>query len=136
VEKKRTVIDSNVFLRYFMRDLEEQAEGLTRLREKARKKEIELILLPIVVMEVGWVLEKFYKLSREKVCDYLEAIVSIPEIKLIDEEVIQEALRLYKKGVKLGDAFIIAWSKEIGAEKIWTFDRRDFKKAGFPYDVP
>jgi len=31
---------------------------------------------------------------------------------------------------------LIAWAKEIQAEKIWTYDRRDFKKAGFPYKEP
>ncbi len=52
------------------------------------------------------------------------------------QNMLSEALALYRKGVKLGDAVLIAWANEIKAEKIWTYYRRDFKKAGFLYEEP
>jgi len=136
VSKSVTVLDTNVFLRHFIREDSEKAQALDRLRARARRGEIKLVLLPIVFLELGWVLEKFYRLKREEVALYLEAVLSTPEIKVEMQNMLSEALALYRKGVKLGDAVLIAWANEIKAEKIWTYYRRDFKKAGFLYEEP
>ena len=136
MSKPVTVVDTNVFLRHFIRDDSEKAQALDRLRAKARRGEIRLVLLPIVFLELGWVLEKFYRLKREEVATYLEAVLSTPEIKVVMQDMLSEALVLYREGVKLGDAVLIAWAREIKAEKIWTFNQRDFRRAGFPYEEP
>ena len=131
-----TVVDTNVLLRYFIRDDPEGAQAFDRLRAKARAGEIKLVLLPIVFLELGWVLEKFYRLPREDVATYLEATLSAPEISVEMEGILVEALSLYRKGIKLADALLVAWARAIGAEMIWTFDQKDFRKAAFPYKRP
>jgi len=90
--------------------------------------------LPLVVDL--WVLEKFYRLPREDVATYLEAILSAPEISVEMEGILVEALSLYRKGIKLADALLVAWARAIGAEMIWTFDQKDFRKAAFPHKRP
>lgn len=124
----RASIDTNILLRLLIKDDDIKRKACERLLEKAKRKEVYLYILPIVVMEVVWVLEKYYKLDRKTVRELTEAIMNTPELYIEMEDVFRKALRLYEeKNVKFADAVIGYWGLEKGLSIVYTYDERDFK---------
>ncbi len=113
--------------RLLIKDDDIKRKACERLLEKAKRKEIYLYILPIVIMEIVWVLEKYYKLDRKTVRELTEAIMNTTELHIEMEDVFRKALRLYEeKNVKFADAVIGYWSLEKGISIVYTYDERDF----------
>ena len=124
----RASVDTNVLLRLLIKDDDIKKKACERLLEKAKLKEIHLYILPIVVMEIVWVLEKYYKLDRKTVRELAEAVMNTPELHIEMEDVFRKALRLYEeKNVKFADAVIGYWGLEKDLSIVYTYDERDFK---------
>jgi len=124
----RASVDTNVLLRLLIKDDDIKKKACERLLEKAKLKEIHLYILPIVVMEIVWVLEKYYKLDRKTVRELAEAVMNTPELHIEMEDVFRKALRLYEeKNVKFADAVIGYWGLENDISIVYTYDERDFK---------
>ena len=124
----RASVDTNILLRLLIKDDDIKKKACERLLEKAKLKEIHLYILPIVVMEIVWVLEKYYKLDRKTVRELAEAVMNTPELHIEMEDVFRKALRLYEeKNVKFADAVIGYWGLENDISIVYTYDERDFK---------
>lgn len=124
----RAIVDTNVLLRLLIKDDDIKRKACERLLEKAKRKEIYLYILPIVVMEIVWVLEKYYKLDRKTTRELTEAVMNTPELHIEMEDVFRKALRLYEeKNVKFADAVIGYWGLEKDFSIVYTYDERDFK---------
>lgn len=127
----KALVDTNVLLRLLIRDDEVKKKACERLLEKARRKELYLYVLPVVVMEIVWVLEKYYKLDRKTVRELAEAVINTPELNVMIEDVFRKALKLYEeKNVKFADAVIGYWGVDQGFSGVYTYDERDFKHIG------
>lgn len=121
-------VDTNVLLRLLIKDDDTKRKACERLLEKARQKEIYLYILPEVIMEIVWMLEKYYRLDRKIVRELTEAIMNTPEFHIEMEDVFRKALRLYEeKNVKFADAVIGYWGLERDISIVYTYDERDFK---------
>jgi predicted nucleic-acid-binding protein len=124
----KAFVDTNVFIRFFVKDDSEKAAGLERLFQKVQQGEIALYIMPIVILEIVWVLEKFYKWSRKDVSEIIETILSTPEIRVEMKDVIFQAIQLYKdSNVKFADAFITQWVIKEGGSLFYTYDKKHFK---------
>lgn len=124
----RAIVDTNVLLRLLIKDDDIKRKACERLLEKAKRKEIYLYILPIVIMEIVWVLEKYYKLDRKTIRELTEAVMNTPELHIEMEDVFRKALRLYEeKNVKFADAVIGYWGLEKDFSIVYTYDERDFK---------
>lgn len=124
----KALVDTNVLLRLLIRDDEVKKKACERLLEKARRKELYLYVLPVVVMEIVWVLEKYYKLDRKTVRELAEAVINTSELNVMIEDVFRKALKLYEeKNVKFADAVIGYWGVDQGFSVVYTYDERDFK---------
>ncbi|MEW5815668.1 MAG: PIN domain-containing protein [Spirochaetota bacterium] len=124
----RANVDTNVLLRLLIKDNDIKRKACERLLEKAKRKEIYLYILPIVVMEIVWVLEKYYKLGRKTVRELTEAVMNTPELHIEMEDVFRKALKVYEeKNVKFADAVIGYWGLEKGFSIVYTYDERDFR---------
>lgn len=125
---RKASIDTNILLRLLIKDDDIKKKACEKLLEKARLKEIQLYILPIVVMEIVWVLEKYYKLDRKTIRELAEAVMNTPELHIEMEDVFRRALRLYEeKNVKFADAVIGYWGFEKGLSIVYTYDEKDFK---------
>lgn len=125
---RKASIDTNILLRLLIKDDDIKKKACEKLLEKARLKEIQLYILPIVVMEIVWVLEKYYKLDRKTIRELAEAVMNTPELHIEMEDVFRKALRLYEeKNVKFADAVIGYWGLEKGLSIVYTYDEKDFK---------
>lgn len=126
-----TFVDSNVFLRFFAGDDSQQSAASESLLKMARRGEIDLITGPPVFFEVAWVLSYRYKVRRDVVLDMLEAMSAFPGLKVIDENIVIDAIaRARMTETEFADAYIAISTERYGAADVATFNKRHFTKLG------
>jgi predicted nucleic-acid-binding protein len=125
---KRIVIDTNLLIRYLVNDDSRKAQIVDTLLKKAGKGDIRILMPSIVVAELVWVLESFYKMETAEIADLVDSILNTPGLAVSDDSIVRSALKRYRtKGVDLVDAWIAAYAQDKGANEIHTFDKKHFK---------
>lgn len=125
---KRVVIDTNLLIRYLVNDDDRKAHIVDMLLKKAGKGEIQVFMPSIVIAELVWVLESFYKMEAAEIADLVDSILNTPGMTVSDDLIVRSALKRYRTtGVDLVDAWIVAYAQDKGASEIHTFDRKHFK---------
>jgi len=125
-----TFVDANVFLRLFAElDNESQAGQVEKLLVKAQAGEIDLVTGPPVLFEVAWVLGQRYKVHNDKVLDVLEAILSYPNLRVLDKELVIAAISLAREtGSVFADSYIAISASNVKADNVSTFNKKHFAK--------
>jgi predicted nucleic-acid-binding protein len=123
-------VDSNVFLRYYSRDDETQRKQAKSILLRAREKAIELYCGPPVFFEVAWVLKSTYGLKNDEVLNILEAMLGTPNLRVIDAEIVRDAIAL-ARGTQQGfaDSYIAVTAQRL-ATGVITFNEKHFAKLG------
>ena len=62
-------VDTNVFLRFFVRDVESFYQKAKELFEKAEKGTVKLETNDLVIAEIVWVLESYYDFTKTEIKD-------------------------------------------------------------------
>lgn len=125
---KRIVIDTNLLIRYLINDDSRKAQVVDTLLKKAGKDELHILMPSIVVAELVWVLESFYKMETAEIADLVDSILNTPGLTVPDDSIVRSALKQYRtKGVDLVDAWIAAFAQGKKANEIHTFDKKHFK---------
>lgn len=131
--KKPVFVDTNVFLRFFVKDDPEMFEKSHVLFARTESGEITLVTSEIILAEVVWVLESYYAFRREEILVVIEAILGTRHLRVINRAMIQEAARLFSEGsMDFVDACALASAGQAGCSSIATFDRRHFRKGRLP----
>jgi predicted nucleic-acid-binding protein len=122
-------VDTNVFLRFFVRDVESLYEKARALFEKAETGKIRLETSELVIAEIVWVLESFYGFSRTEVADVITTLLSSRNLRVANQAQISDAVHLYSSGnMDFIDAYNIAYIKSKEYTSVATFDTKHFKK--------
>jgi len=129
-DNRDVVIDTNLLVRYLTDDESQKAKAVDALLNSAGKGEIKILIPSIVIAELVWVLESFYKMIADDITGLVEAILNTPGVDTQDKSVIKASLKLYRsKKIDLIDAWIIEFTKAKGAKRIYTFDKKHFRDA-------
>jgi predicted nucleic-acid-binding protein len=129
-DNRDVVIDTNLLVHYLTDDEPQKAKAVDALLNSAGKGEIKILIPSIVIAELVWVLESFYKMIADDITGLVEAILNTPGVDTQDKSVIKGALKLYRsKKIDLIDAWIIEFTKAKGAKRIYTFDKKHFRDA-------
>lgn len=124
----RAVIDTNLLVRYLTGDDPARANDVKRLLLRAAEGEIRLHIPSVVIAELVWVLQSFYKLERSEIAPLLNAILHTRGVEVGDKAVVSGAIELYRDGsIDFIDAWIAAFAKAAGIRAVYTFDRKHFK---------
>lgn len=124
----RAVIDTNLLVRYLTEDDPSKANDVKRLLLKAEQGEIRLLIPSVVLAELVWVLQSFYKLDREEIVPLLNAILRTHGVEVSDKAVISDAIAIYgNTTMDFIDAWIVAFANAAEVQTIYTFDRKHFK---------
>ena len=127
-DRKRAVIDTNLLVRYLTEDDPSKANDVKRLLLKAAQGEIRLLIPSIVIAELVWVLQSFYKLQRSEIVPLLNAILQTHGVEVSDKTVVSDAIAIYRDdAIDFIDAWIVAFAKAAEVRAIYTFDRKHFK---------
>ena len=127
-DRKRAVIDTNLLVRYLTGDDPSKANEVGRLLLKAAEGEIGLLIPSVVIAELVWVLQSFYKLERGEIVPLLNAILHTRGVEVSDKAVVSDAIAIYGDDtIDFIDAWIVAFAKAADVRAIYTFDRKHFK---------
>jgi len=129
VNGNKAFIDTSAILRLLVKDDPAKAEAVEKLLKESKDKGTTLYLLPVTILEIVWVTEKVYRLSRKTIRELVEAILNTPDLKCPLERVFRQALITYEtQKIKFADAVMGYWGLEEGVSTVYTYDEDDFKK--------
>ncbi len=89
---ERVFADTNLFLRYLTNDVPAQADAVEALLKRAKRGEISLVTNALVMAEIVWTLESFYKLQKAEIRDKVLAILNTSGVEITDSELVLQAV--------------------------------------------
>lgn len=117
-------LDTNILVRFIVRDDARQAALASRLIEGAIRAG-ETLYVPVTVMlELEWVLRSNFGFDKERVTTTLSRLLASVELSFESEAAVEIALALYRDGAAdFSDCVHIASAHVAGESPLWTFDR-------------
>jgi predicted nucleic-acid-binding protein len=116
----RAFVDTNVLVRHLTGDPPDQAAAATAFLQNAK----HLYLTDLVLAEVVYVLESFYKVKREIVAEFARAILAFPAVAVADGALLLRAVEVYEvERLDFAEAYLVACAEVSGVNAIATFDR-------------
>ena len=136
-ESSKGWLDTNVILRYLVRDNEELFQAVKPLFLRAEAGEISLYIHEITMAELVWTLESFFGYKKEEIVRVLTRLINAEGIEVPNKEIVRNALILYLEAdVDYIDAFLASQAASSGISTIFTLDKEHFSrltdKAKFP----
>lgn len=121
---KKLIIDTNILLRFLLKDIPHQAEEARKVFKQAEKDKVKLIIPQIVIFEIVFQLIKVYKFEKNKVIDAIKVILNTDYFEVQDNEVFQESLKKFKlANISFADCFLASYSEKQKCE-VFTFDKK------------
>lgn len=116
-------IDSNIFIRFFVKDDTEKSIKTEKLFRDIVGGKLKCITSAMVIAEIVWVLEKFYKIDKESVCDNIELILNTPNIKVAEKDIVLDAVKAYRYySVDFIDSYNYSYLKSHNSSSILSYD--------------
>lgn len=120
---KRAFVDANVILRYLTKDPPEMAEAALKTFRDAKNGKVFLLVTNLTVAEVVWVLESFYRYSKNQIAETLTEFLLCDGLEVESLDLLIEALALYQeKNLDFADAFLAVTALQKGTPTIYSFD--------------
>ena len=121
-------LDTNILLRYVLRDDEAKARAAFALLARVEQGEEKVETSPLVIFETIFTLQKRYRVPREEIQQALSDILSLRGLSLPNKSIYECALELYtRQNISFADAYNAAYMAARGLSEIYSFDR-DFDK--------
>lgn len=130
-------IDTNIFLRVLIKESEIQYSHCYSLLKAIKENEIKAQTSTIVLAEIVWTLNSYYKFSKKEATAAVKSILYLRGLDIEDHYHYPKALELYEKySIKFIDA-LIASHPEIQEKKmtIVSYDQ-DYKKLQILFLTP
>lgn len=122
-------VDTNVFLRFLTNDDSVKAKRAEALFRDAVRGKITLATSLLVIAEIVWTLESFYKLEKPDIAAKVEKILNTPNLECPDSSLLFLALDLYvHANIDFVDAYNACHMKDRGLTQILTYDRKHFSR--------
>ena len=129
---EEVLLDTNVILRHALGDVPSHRNQARRLFEEAGEGTLRLLVPSLVVAQVVWTLESFYRASREYIVGLLQALLASPGVEAIEPRVAARCLEIYRAhNVEIVDAYLVALAEDTKTRVLATFNKRDFRR--FPH---
>lgn len=118
-------LDSNVLLRFLVRDAPAQSQAASRIVHGAIHTEQPLFISVPVLCETVWVLQRRYKLGRDVICSTITALLDSAAFELAYPEQVQDAVAFFERGrAGFADYLIGTLAQARGCDHTYTFDRK------------
>ncbi|OGC49578.1 hypothetical protein A3F07_02325 [candidate division WWE3 bacterium RIFCSPHIGHO2_12_FULL_38_15] len=119
-------IDTNVFLRFLLKDDPDSYEEVVKLFELVEEGKVKPYTSNIVILEIIYVLVKTLKISRTEVLRDIQDLFSMRGLIILEKTNTKEALKIFKQtGVKFADCLIATQIKS--GTQLCTYDKEFFK---------
>lgn len=120
---KNIVIDTNVFIRYLVKDNEKQFQFAKKIFKEVESKKTKAFVSILVINEIIWVLENYYEIKREDYLPKLITIFSLKNFQIIEitrKKLIEIFEMMLKKNIDFTDLYLL---NSFSKEKIVSFDK-------------
>ena len=122
---KTSFLDANIFLRYLTNDDPAKADRVEKLLELAGKGKERLMTTELVIAEVVWVLESFYKLGNSDIGPMIKAILATPGLEVINGPLVEVAIEHYMaQNIDFIDGYIVAVMDRHHVSEIFSYDKK------------
>jgi len=121
-------IDTNILIRFLTGDDELQAKKVYSIFKKAESEKKELFVPLLVVLEMIWVLESVYEVSRTEILESISDLLLMPVLKFDQQSALQQLVHSTQGNKYDLSDLLIAYSAKInGCETVITFDKKAAK---------
>jgi predicted nucleic-acid-binding protein len=115
----KMIADTNVLLRFFVRDDPAQYERALEIMERAEV----IVVTNIALCEVAWVLRSRYGVTRENIATMVAGLREIRNV-VLDTAAVDAGLRLLESGADFSDGVIDHEGRWLGGETFVSFDKK------------
>ncbi len=123
-------LDTNVLVRYLVRDDVQQAEAARTLLESLTIDCPGYVCREVIV-ELVWVLERAYRFPRKRIATILEQLVATDGLVVEEaDDVARAAFRYQAHGSGFSDLMILAAAERSQAHPLYTFDKKATRLEG------
>ena len=124
------LLDTNIILRYLVGDNIDQQKRSTEIFKEAEQGKRKIVLKVVVIAETCFVLESFYKKTKEEIASAMEVLLSQKWLKVEDRASILSMWGFFRQNMHFVDCYLLALSKS-NKFKILTFDKELTKKSSY-----
>ena len=125
-------IDTNVLVRFLVRDDETQFEKARKMIKREIAAGRRVFVSQLVVLETEWVLRSRYGLRKIEIIAAISGLLDATDVQFEDESAIEEALFVWKdNAADFADCLIGAQNRRLGCRITATFDAKASKLPGF-----
>jgi predicted nucleic-acid-binding protein len=125
-------IDTNVLVRFLVRDEEAQFEKARKLLKRELATGKRVFINQLVLLETEWVLRSRYGLSKTQLIETISGLLDALDVQFEDESAVEEALFIWRdSAADFADCLISARNRRLGCRSTATFDAKASKLPGF-----
>ena len=125
-------VDTNVLVRFLVRDDEAQFEKARKLIKREVAAGSRVFVSQLVLLETEWVLRSRYSLPKNLIIEAISGLLDAADVRFEDEPAIEEALFTWKDTTAdFADCLIGAQNRRLGCRATATFDVKASKLPGF-----
>jgi predicted nucleic-acid-binding protein len=125
-------IDTNVLVRFLVRDEEAQFEKARKLIKREVAAGSTVLVNQLVLLETEWVLRSRYSLAKNLIIQAISGLLDASDVRFEDEPAVEEALFIWKdSAADFADCLIGAKNRRLGCRATATFDMKASKLPGF-----
>lgn len=125
-------IDTNVLVRFLVRDDLAQSEQARELINREVSAGNRVVINQLVLLETEWVLRSRYSLTKQQMMETISALLDAPDVQFEDEPAVEEALFVWRDTrADFADCLIGARNRRLGCRATASFDVKAAKLPGF-----
>ena len=125
-------IDTNVLVRFLVRDDLAQFEKARNLIHQEVSAGNRVVINQLVLLETEWVLRRRYSLTKQQMMETISALLDAPDVQFEDEPAVEEALYVWRDTrADFADCLISARNRRLGCRATASFDAKAAKLPGF-----
>lgn len=125
-------IDTNVLVRFLVRDDDAQFEKARKLIKREVAAGRRVFINQLVLMETEWVLRSRYVVPKNQIIEAISGLLNATDVQFEDEPAIEEALFIWKDAAAdFVDCLISTKNRRMGCRATATFDMKASKLPGF-----
>ena len=125
-------IDTNVLVRFLVRDDEAQFEKARKLIKREVAAGSSVFVNQLVLLETEWVLRSRYSLAKNMIVQAISGLLDASDVRFEDEPTVAEAHFIWKdSAAEFAVCLIGAKNRRLGCRATATFDMKASKLPGF-----
>ncbi|ACF43542.1 PIN domain-containing protein [Pelodictyon phaeoclathratiforme] len=121
-------LDTNILVRFLVRDDAGQADRVYRLFKTAETEKTAFLVSIPVLLELIWVLDSAYEIQRQEILDALGELLLLPILVFDAQSAVSSFIAdARKNNLDLSDLLIAFDAVSSGCEQVLTFDKKAAK---------